>query len=451
MNARHLALGACAAFAGISYLSAQAPAPAAAYVGSAACSRCHAPIFNRWKQTRMANVLRDPREHPDAIVADFSRPNPLVTFTKEQIAFVYGSKFKQRLFTKRAGTTSPAAGDMGRDESAVACVRRHRCDQRPVRWMPFGQLRHRAEDRARNGTSGANGVMGPAATTSPTRHGRKSSTRHASIRSRRSMCVSNVTLKDIHPPRSAVRDFHWPVGFEPGLRLADFWRLDEHVLGQMDTLHFPDGNARENRMQGNDFVQSLMYTRGVTCASCHDPHGTPNNADLIKPARAMCLTCHGPKSPNGPRAATIEAAHASSGRIGRQRVCQLPHAKIAEMLGDVMVRSHTFKFISPAEAERLKMPDRVHRVSYRQVASVGDGGAPELAGLLAVARWTVAVLFGALSCGVEVIAAQPQPDRARIDTPVATARRATGTIRVDGRLDEPDWKSTRPIGPAHAA
>jgi hypothetical protein len=31
--------------------------------------------------------------------------------------------------------------------------------------------------------------------------------------------------------------------------------------------------------------------------------------------------------------------------------------KIAQMLGDVMVRSHTFKFIVPSEAERLKMPD----------------------------------------------------------------------------------------------
>ena len=42
------------------------------YVGSQACARCHTPIYDRWKQTRMANVVRDPREHPDAIVADFS-------------------------------------------------------------------------------------------------------------------------------------------------------------------------------------------------------------------------------------------------------------------------------------------------------------------------------------------------------------------------------------------
>ena len=31
--------------------------------------------------------------------------------------------------------------------------------------------------------------------------------------------------------------------------------------------------------------------------------------------------------------------------------------KIAQIIDDVMVRSHTFKFIAPATAARLKMPD----------------------------------------------------------------------------------------------
>ena len=78
---------------------ARAQAPAT-YVGSTACARCHAPIYDRWKRTRMANVVRDPREHPDAIIPDLTKPDPLLTFTKDQIAFVYGSKWKQRYFTK---------------------------------------------------------------------------------------------------------------------------------------------------------------------------------------------------------------------------------------------------------------------------------------------------------------------------------------------------------------
>src|SRR5579872_6218176 len=76
------------------------PPVAAHYVGSKACELCHPSIYARWKQTPMANVVRDPREHPDAIVADFSKPNPLVKFSKDEIALVYGSIWKQRYFKK---------------------------------------------------------------------------------------------------------------------------------------------------------------------------------------------------------------------------------------------------------------------------------------------------------------------------------------------------------------
>src|SRR5262249_7784706 len=62
---------------------------AAHYVGSKTCASCHQDIYERWKKTRMANFVRDPREHPDAIAPDLSKPNALVTFTKQDIAFVY--------------------------------------------------------------------------------------------------------------------------------------------------------------------------------------------------------------------------------------------------------------------------------------------------------------------------------------------------------------------------
>ena len=40
------------------------PLPAS-YVGSASCKTCHSQIYERWQKTLMANVVRDPREHPD--------------------------------------------------------------------------------------------------------------------------------------------------------------------------------------------------------------------------------------------------------------------------------------------------------------------------------------------------------------------------------------------------
>ena len=55
----------------------------------------------------MANVVRDPKTHPDAIIPDLSKPDPLVKFTKDDIAFVYGSLWKQRYFTKRGDDYYP--------------------------------------------------------------------------------------------------------------------------------------------------------------------------------------------------------------------------------------------------------------------------------------------------------------------------------------------------------
>ena len=326
------------------------------YVGSAACVRCHAPIASRYQQTRMANVLKDPREHPEAIVSDFATPNPLVTFTKDQIAFVYGGKYKQRYFTRRGDDLFPLPATW---------------DVTNRRWVPYGVTGATGplcdgchsvnyDIKAKTVTEwnvGCERCHGPASA-HVARPSRVNIVNPARLDGVAAVDVCVQCHSEGHPPEAIDgKEFHWPVGFRPGLRLADFWRLDEHVQGRSEALYFPDGHARQNRMQGNDFVQSVMYRRGVTCASCHDPHGTPHNADLVKSSRLVCLTCHGPGSPNGPRTPTIEQhTHHPSGSAGGECLaCHMP--KIARMVGDVMVRSHTFKFIVPAAAARLEMPD----------------------------------------------------------------------------------------------
>jgi predicted CXXCH cytochrome family protein len=151
--------------------------------------------------------------------------------------------------------------------------------------------------------------------------------------------------------------YDWPVGFHVGLDLKNFWQLEEHKLGEQSFTHFADGTAHKNRMQGNDFMTSVMYTRGITCFSCHDVHGTENDADLLKPANVMCLECHGPRSPNGPHTATIEEhTHHKAGSTGNECIaCHMP--KTEQTIADVNVRSHTFRFITPGATERLKVPN----------------------------------------------------------------------------------------------
>ncbi len=121
--------------------------------------------------------------------------------------------------------------------------------------------------------------------------------------------------------------YDWPVGFHMGEKLDDFWKLEDHKLGELSFTHFPDGTAHKNRMQGNDFVQSLMYTRGVTCFSCHDAHGSANDAMLIKPVKEICLDLPWTQHPERASCTNARSAHPSRAGQCRQRVRCLPYAK----------------------------------------------------------------------------------------------------------------------------
>lgn len=90
---------------------------------STACKTCHSQIYERWKKTRMANVVRDPREYPDAILPNLSKPDPLVHFTKNDIALVYGSKWKQRYF-KKVGSDSCTTAALSARAATMSTARR---------------------------------------------------------------------------------------------------------------------------------------------------------------------------------------------------------------------------------------------------------------------------------------------------------------------------------------
>jgi predicted CXXCH cytochrome family protein len=354
-------------------LPATLAAQTASYVGSAACKTCHDEVYGRWKKTRMANVVRDPKMYPDAIIPDLSKADPLVNFKKDDIAFVYGSKWKQRYFRKEGSDYYP----MGAQWDVTHRVwRAYFVKEGTDWWVPFypadnnkrptGPLCdgcHSVNYNIENKTVtewnvGCEKCHGPGSShaAKPSRVNIVNPARQDPLRAS-DVCIQCHSQGQPLANPIQGKYYDWPVGFHAGSNLSSYWKLEEHKAGETSFTHFADGTAHKNRMQGNDFVSSVMYTRGVTCFSCHDVHGTANDADLLKPASTMCLECHGPKSPNGPHAATIEQhTHHKAGSSGGECVgCHMP--KIETTLGDVMVRSHTFRFIPPSMTEKLKMPN----------------------------------------------------------------------------------------------
>lgn len=342
------------------------------YAGSRSCQKCHVQIYDRWRKTPMANVVRDPREFPEAIIPDLAT-NSISKFTKDQVSLVYGSIWKQRYFTKKGDDyfPQPAQWDItnhiwrpyfvanGTDwwaplyppddmqrPTGPTCDGCHSVDyniytKQVAEWNVGCERCHGpGSEHVEHPTRG--NILNPA---------------------RMDYVEANDTCIQCHSQGRPLTNpiegkyYDWPVGYRVGLQLRDFWMLEEHTLGETTFTHFPDGTAHKNRMQGNDFVQSLMYRRGVTCFTCHDIHGTDNYAQLRKPVDQLCLDCHGPLSLNGPLTGTIEehTHHKKDSAGSRCVACHMP--KIATELAEVKVRAHTFVFITPAMTDKYKIPN----------------------------------------------------------------------------------------------
>jgi predicted CXXCH cytochrome family protein len=349
-------------------------ASTAHYVGSESCQKCHAEIYERWKKTPMANVVRDPKTHPDAIIPDLNTNN-VAKFTVDQVAFVYGSKWKQRYFTKIGDDyyPLPAQWDVGNKK----WLKYHIADTGADWWTAYypSDNMQRPTGPTCDGCHSVNYDIhtkqvaewnvgcerchGPGSehVAHPTRINILNPAEMDDV-------ASDDTCIQCHSqgrPRAGLIDgraYDWPVGYHVGLRLQDYWKLEDITLGQTDFLHFADGTAHKNRMQGNDFVQSVMYRHGVTCATCHDVHGTDNYAQLRKPADKLCLDCHTPGSPNGPHTTSLEEhTHHKAGSPGSQCIaCHMPKIETEGVPGS-FVRSHTFQFITPAMTAHYKMPN----------------------------------------------------------------------------------------------
>jgi predicted CXXCH cytochrome family protein len=325
----------------------------------------------------MANVLRDPKVHPDAIAADPATAPEELRFSKDDVAFSYGSKWKQRYWKKSGDTYVPLLaqwnfetkkwskyhvadagdwwakhypdpkGDNSARPTAPLCDGCHSVDfnidtKQPHEWNVGCETCHGA---------GSNHVAQPKLF-------------NILNPARQNFVQANDTCIQCHsqgqPLTNPIKGqyYDWAVGYHAGLKLADFWKLEEHKLGETSFTHFPDGTAHKNRMQGNDFVQSLMYNRGVTCFSCHDPHGTDNDHMLRKPVNEICASCHSVGSQNGPHTASLEEhTHHKANSTGSQCVaCHMPKI-LPELPGGPFVATHTFHFVTPSDTDSMQIPN----------------------------------------------------------------------------------------------
>jgi predicted CXXCH cytochrome family protein len=128
-------------------------------------------------------------------------------------------------------------------------------------------------------------------------------------------------------PGAPLLDSYLPALLEPGLYHAD---------GQIDGEVFEYGS----------FIQSRMFTAGVTCSNCHEPHALT----LRAPGNALCAQCHMPEKFD-----TTEHTHHQVGSAGTRCVnCHMPTKTY--MIVDAR-RDHSFRVPRPDLSVRIGVPN----------------------------------------------------------------------------------------------
>lgn len=345
--------------------------PKAHFVGSESCKVCHLDQYNGWKKTRMANVLLDPKEHPEAVLGDFAKPDPVRTFALSDVAFTYGSRFKQRYFTRRGDDLFPLPAQW---DVAKGRWLPYHVEAGTDWWVPYyGPTNF---DRPTGPTcDGCHSVNYDIASKQPTEwnvgcekcHGPGSV--HAEHPTRNNIVnperLDSVRGNDVciqchsqGQPLANPIDGHyydWPVGFLPGERLADYWKLEELKPGITNFYQYADLTGHKNRMQGNDFAQSVMYHRQMRCFDCHQVHSDAVS-NLPVHGNALCLGCHNARNPSGLKGTVGQHTHHAENSAGSQCVaCHMP--RIEQTIKENYVAAHTFRFITPQLTEQTGIPN----------------------------------------------------------------------------------------------
>jgi hypothetical protein len=150
------------------------------------------------------STVRDPRQHPDAIIPDLATNN-VYKFSKDQVAFVYGSIWKQRYFTKVGDDYFPlpvqwevvnkkwATGGLLSIPATICIDRRARFAMAAIRSATIF-----TQGKWPSGTSAANAATAPEATTLHIPHAATSLIRHTWITSPLAIVAFSAIRKDSH-------------------------------------------------------------------------------------------------------------------------------------------------------------------------------------------------------------------------------------------------------------
>ena len=382
------------------------------YVSSEACKSCHTALYDGWKTTLHPTIFR-PVVTGDEILGDFTSADPLVTFSKDEIEYVIGSKWEQVYARNIDGDQYPFP--------AVWYVQLKKwAPYKPDTWQdtPMSSKCHGCHVTGFNPETlefneygvGCEACHGPGNT--HVLHERKTEKALCSICHRSEGEYTQTIINSVNssvcgrchnrgvstsPSETGRVRFDFPVNVTPGEELtASFdpltpekdtqglfwwgsglsknrhqefadWQNSKHskALKLLKEKHTDERgkltelclrcHSADYRLAAEDKKPSLNTARyGVTCVACHDPHGRDKIPRFKLDATALCGACH------------VDSMSFKTARLGRPHYpcppstvkcadCHMPY--IVKTGGFYSIRSHAFQIVRPEATELYGMPN----------------------------------------------------------------------------------------------
>ncbi len=356
------------------------------YVGSQKCKKCHEENFTHWIHSMHSKMIQDAKKDPSVIVADFSKLPKDADFSKEDVVYTIGSKFKQRYMI-------PATIN-GKPDFRLGNYQWNSQTQKWQHFKPYKYWYHDAypHDNKRFPTSNTcdgchfTGFMATSKRVEPaiaceachgpgSKHVENPKTSFVyeadkvdPIRATEVCLQCHMRNRDIRlkNPNVTIKDLwmeakDYPYGFQPGRPLIDYKLPAPFLYGKETKEFWPTGEAKKNRTQGNEFIHDAMYHHGITCINCHDPHRLDNTAQHPR-KNGGCMNCHSFGSVIGPHQKSLEAHthHKASSKGSKCIECHMPKTGRHTKKSPLTVRSHLFRFVEPAETKYFGMPKQLN-------------------------------------------------------------------------------------------
>jgi len=115
-------------------------------------------------------------------------------------------------------------------------------------------------------------------------------------------------------------------------------------------LYHADGQQRDEVFEFGSFLQSKMFSAGVTCSDCHDPH----SGKLRAASDEVCAQCHAPQ-----RFASAAHHHHAQGSSGSQ--CIACHMPATVYMGVDARRDHSMRVPRPDRTAALSTPNACNK------------------------------------------------------------------------------------------